>query len=177
MDSTSHRVAELVLNRRVRRFDASQREKPPMDSLMTRYVFGYRSYDGAMLPAELTVWVNGTQTLAVFADYRALEKRYMVFDSRKVCSFDAGEASCITMRYGDYKVHAIPQAVSRPTRPAAYAKSLEKAARLSREALLSLRDGNIEGAIRICKRIVEQCPETPQAVEARRLLSGLPTGK
>lgn len=177
MDSTSHRVAELVLNRRVRRFDASQREKPPMDSLMTRYVFGYRSYDGAMLPAELTVWVNGTQTLAVFADYRALEKRYMVFDSRKICSFDAGEASCITMRYGDYKVHAIPQAVSRPTRPAAYAKSLEKAARLSREALLSLRDGNIEGAIRICKRIVEQCPETPQAVEARRLLSGLPTGK
>jgi hypothetical protein len=177
MDSASHRVAELVLNRHVRRFDASQREKPPMDSLMTRYVFGYRSYDGAMLPAELTVWVNGAQTLAVFADYRALEKRYTVFDSRKICSFDVGGPSCITMRYGDYQVHAVPRTFSKPTRPAAYAKSLEKAARLSREALESLRKGNIEGAIRICKRIVEQCPETPQAVEARRLLSGLPTGK
>jgi hypothetical protein len=177
MDSATHRVNGLTLNRYARRFDASQREKPPMDSLVTRYAFGYRSYEGAVFPADLTIWVNGTQTLSVLATYRTLEPHYTVFDTRKICSFDAAGASCITMRYGEYRLNAVPQAVSKPIKPSAYAKTLEKAARLSREALQSLREGNIETSMRICRKIVDQCPETPQAVEARRLLSGLPTGK
>ena len=81
------------------------------------------------------------------------------------------------MRYGRYRVREIPAAIKRPLRPAVYAKDLERAAQLSRDALIALREGNIETAVRTCKNIIARYPETPQAVEARHLLSGLPGGK
>lgn len=177
MDSASHRVGELILKRYARQYDVSQREKPLMDSLITKYVFTYQSFEGAMLPTELKLWVNGIATLSLFASYRALENKYKVFDTRKICSFGDSLAACIIMQYGAYQIHAIPIAIRKPIKPLAYAKSLEKAALLSREALTSLRGGDIEASLRICKKIIAQCPETPQAVEARRLLSGLPGGK
>jgi hypothetical protein len=81
------------------------------------------------------------------------------------------------MKYGRYRTGEIPAAIRTPPAPAVYAKNLERSAQLSRDAVSSLREGNMEGTVRLCKKIVEQYPETPQAVEARHLLSGLPGGK
>jgi hypothetical protein len=177
VDSASHRARELVLKKCARQFEAASREKPPVDSLLTRYSFVYRSFNGVMLPSELRLLINGVQTLSLSASYRALDGRYMVFDTRKICSPDRDSASCLTMQYGRYRVREIPEGIRKPIRPAVYAKNLERAAQLSRDALKSLREGNIETSVRICKKIVAQYPETPQAVEARHLLSGLPGGK
>jgi hypothetical protein len=177
MDSASHCARELVLQKYARQFEAIQKEKPPVDSFMTRYSFMYRAFDGVMLPSDLTLRVNGVQTLSLSASYRALDERYMVFDTREICSSGRDGASCLTMRYGRYRVREIPAAIKRPLRPAVYAKDLERAAQLSRDALIALREGNIETAVRTCKNIIARYPETPQAVEARHLLSGLPGGK
>ena len=177
MDSASHRARELVLQKCARQFEAASREKPPVDSFLTGYSFMYRSFDGVVLPSELVVRVNGAPTLSLSASYRVLDGRYRVFDTRKICSPGRDSASCLTMQYGRYRTGEIPATVRRPLRPAAYAKNLERAAQLSRDALASLRDGNMETSVRICKKIVAQYPETPQAVEARHLLSGLPGGK
>jgi hypothetical protein len=177
MDSASHQARELVLQKYSRHYEAVKKEKPPVDSFLIRYSFMYGSFDGVVLPTELTLWVNGAQTLFLSASYRVIDGRYRVFDIRKICSSVKDSASCLTMQYGTYRTGEIPAAVRKPVRPAAYAKDLEHAAQLSREALASLREGNIESSVRICKKIIGQYPETPQAVEARRLLSGLPGGK
>ena len=177
MDSASHRANELVLQKYARQFEATQSQKPPADSFLTRYSFMYRPFDGVVLPCEMKLRVNGAPMLSVSASYRVLDGRYRVFDTRKICSSDQDSASCLTMRYGQYRTGEIPAAIRKPPRPSAYAKNLERAARLSRDALTSLREGNIETSVRLCKKIVAQYPETPQAVEARHLLSGLPGGK
>jgi hypothetical protein len=177
IDSASRRPNELVLRKYARQFEAVRKEKPPVDSFLIRYSFTYRSFDGIILPSDLGLWVNGAQTLSVSATYRVIDGRYRVFDTRTICFRGPDSASCLTMKYGRYRTGEIPAAVRKPLRPAAYAKDLERAAQLSRGALTSLREGNIETFIRICKKIVGQYPETPQAVEARHLLSGLPGGK
>jgi hypothetical protein len=177
MDSASHRATELVLQKHARQFDAVQKEKPPVDSFIIRYSFVYQTSGGVVLPTDLKLWVNGVQTLSLSASYRVLDEKYRVFDIRKICSSVKDSASCLTMQYGAYRTGEIPAAIRKPLRPAAYAKDLERAALLSRDALNALRAGNIETAVRTCKKIVARYPETPQAVEARHLLSGLPGGK
>jgi len=171
MDSASHRANELVLQKYARQFEATQSQKPPADSFLTRYSFMYRPFDGVVLPCEMKLRVNGAPMLSVSASYRVLDGRYRVFDTRKICSSDQDSASCLTMRYGQYRTGEIPAAIRKPPKAFGLCENLERAARLSRDALTSLREGNIETSSVCAKKSSRNIRETPQAVEARHLLS------
>jgi hypothetical protein len=176
IDTSTRLVHGLSLVRHSRTFMADQTQKPPVDSSLLEYGFSYTVNGGAILPAELTLSVNGTPSLSILATYRT-EGKYCVFDTRKICYLNraAGNApSCLVMSYGTYVLNSIPQSIAAPVRPGDYAKHMEKAAQLSRRALDCLRNGSIESSIPLLKKIVSEYPETPQAVEAQKLLSGLP---
>jgi hypothetical protein len=177
IDTSSHCVRELSLMRHVRMSMADEVRKPPVDSSLLAYGFSYTVREGSLLPAGLSLSVNGTPSLSVSATYRN-EGKYVVFDTRKICYVNKaagnGESSCLAMSYGAYRLNTVPLAIKSPVGPADYARHMEKAAKLIRKALDRLRSGTIESSIPLLKKVVSEYPETPQAVEARRLLLGLP---
>ena len=179
MDSASHCVYELTLHKNSRTFAADQTQKPPVDSTVLHYSFSYALFDGAFLPAALSLSINGAPSLALEATYRR-EGKYLLFDTRKICYINpktpGGDSSCLVMSYGAYAINRVPQALKQPVAPQAYAQSMEKAAGLSRKALALIRKGSLDAAIAVLKKVAADFPETPQAVEARKLLSGLPGG-
>jgi hypothetical protein len=156
---------------------ADEARKPPVDSSLLAYGFSYTVRQGSLLPAGLSLSVNGTPSLSVSATYRS-EGKYVVFDTRNICYVNKGagavEPSCLVMFYGAYRLNSVPQAIKSPVRPQEYAQHMEKAAQLVRKALDRLHSGRIESSIPLLKKVASEYPETPQAVEARRLLSGLP---
>jgi hypothetical protein len=179
VDTASHLVSELSLMRHSRTYIADQTQKPPVDSSLVMYGFSYTVRHERLVPAELSLSINGMPSLTLSATYRT-EGRYLVFDSRKICyvnQLSAGGAgpSCLILSYGTYDINTVPRASkSSSVRPGEYAAHMEKAAQLCRKALDRLRSGSIESSIPLLKKVVSDYPETPQAVEAKRLLSGLP---
>jgi hypothetical protein len=178
LDTSSHLVQELSLMRHQRIFVADKPQKPPVDSSLLAYGFSYASVQGALVPVELSLSINGAPSLSVSATYRG-EGKFVVFDTRKICYVNSasigGAPSCLIMMYGAYDMNNMPsQAMKSPVRPRDYAQHMEKAAQLCRKALEHLRGGRIESSIPLLKKVVSEYPETPQAVEARKLLSGLP---
>jgi len=177
VDSASRLVRAMTIHKRSRQFQATDSKKSPVDSCRAQYSFVYGDCEGVTVPTGLTLRVNGLITLMLSASYRSLGKAYRVFDTREICCPQSGADSCLVMRYDAYSIGDVPQPVKKPIKPAVYQKSLERAAQLSQEAAAALHKGNIEASIRACRKIVAQYPETPQAFEANRLLSGLPGGK
>ena len=179
MDSASRCVHELTLHKSSRTFAADQTQKPPVDSSVLHYAFSYAPLDGALLPATLSLSINGTPSLTLEATYRR-EGKYLLFDTRKICYVNPraprGDSSCLMMTYGVYDINRVPQSLKQPVAPQTHAKNMEKAACLSRTALALIRKGSLDAAIAVLKKVVADFPETPQAVEARKLLSGLPGG-
>jgi hypothetical protein len=179
MDSASHCVYELTLYKNSRTFTADQTRKPPVDSSVLHYAFSYAQFDGALLPAALSLCINGAPSLALEATYRR-EGKYLLFDTRKICYINpkapGGDSSCLMMNYGAYDINRVPPSLKQSVAPQAYAKSMEKAAELSRKALALIRKGSLDAAMAVLKKVVADFPETPQAVEARKLLYGLPGG-
>lgn len=189
LDTSSHLVHEMSLMRHMRTYVADAAEKPPVDSSLLTYAFSYeRQKDAganadasALLPVGLSLSVNGVPSLSITATYRS-EGKYCVFDTRKICyvnkgassSASTGAPSCLVMTYGTYQMNTVPKAIASPVRPRDYAHHMEKAAQLCRKALEHLHSGSIESSIPLLKKVVSEYPETPQAVEARKLLSGLP---
>jgi hypothetical protein len=178
LDTSSHLVHELSLVRHQRIYVADQTTKPPVDSSQLTYGFFYAMAQGALLPVELSLSINGVPSLSISASYRS-EGKYVVFDGRKICYVKSAEGSgapsCLIMSYGAYNMNTVPpQVLKSPVRPRDYAQHMEKAAQLCRKALDHLRSGSIESSIPLLKKVVSEYPETPQAVEARKLLSGLP---
>jgi hypothetical protein len=177
MDSATRCVYELTLHKNSRTFAADQTVKPPVDSSVLSYTFAYVMFGGVELPAGLTLAVNGVRSLTIEATYR-WDGRYMVFDTRKICYVNPANPNagplCLLMTYGPYRLNAVPPSLKQTLSPDHYAQNLEKAAQLSRAALDLLRKGDVDAAIRTLRKVTADFPETPQAVEARRLLDGLP---
>jgi hypothetical protein len=180
MDSGTSLVQELTLHRHSRTYAADQTQKPPVDSAVLSYSFGYDTVDGMAVPAGLRLRVNAVQSLAIHASYRK-QGKYLLFDSRQVCyvspAHAARDTSCLIMRYGTYEFNSVPQDAGASVKPERYAQQMEKAAVLTKKAMDLLRSGNIESSIKTLKKVVADFPHTPQAVEARKLLSGLPQGE
>jgi hypothetical protein len=179
VDSATGNVYELTLNKSTRTFAADQTHKPPVDSSVLSYTFAYALFDGVSMPSGLTLAVNGVRTLTLEATYR-WEGRFMVFDTRKICYVNSRKPSaapvCLVMTYGTYQLNQATPTFAHPLNPDRYARNLEKAAALSRVAEDRLRSGKVEAAIQTLKTLVADFPETPQAVEAGKLLDGLPGG-
>jgi TolA-binding protein len=53
---------------------------------------------------------------------------------------------------------------------------VKQAAALTYKATTALKQGKIEAAVRTLRTIAQNYPGTPQAVEAQKLLEGLPDG-
>jgi hypothetical protein len=179
IDSASRCVYGLTLHKNSRIFAADQTQKPPVDSSVLHYAFTYGVFDAVFLPAGLTLSINGCPSLTLTASYR-WDGSYVVFDTRKICYVNpakpSAEPRCLMMTYGIYELNAVPPSFGQALQPGRYAQNLEKAARLARTALERIRSGNIDAAVGVLRRVVSDFPETPQAVEARELLSSLPGG-
>ena len=175
LDATSKVVYELSTIRYSRTYDANA-DRPAADILNARYLFLYEQQDSVLLPKRLNVFFNNVEVLKIEASYRKQDKLF-VFDKKEICSSLDGVSSCLSESYGDYRFRGCDSLMSLSKNPDKnYSKNLEKAAALSKEASEKMRNGQITESVRVLQKLVEQYGDTPQAVEARRLLSQLPRG-
>ncbi len=174
IDTATRVVNELSTIRYSRTYDATAAERPAAGITNARYQFAYETKEGILLPARLTLFFNTAEVLKLEAWYRQQEK-FFVFDRKEICSSLDGASSCLSVGYGEYRFSACDTA-GQPIlgRNKNYAKRLERAAELSKTASEKLRIGQIAESVRVLQKLVEQYGDTPQAVEARRLLSQLP---
>ncbi len=112
--------------------------------------------------------------LKVDASYRR-EKKKIVFDKKEICCVTDGKPSCLTVGYGAYTAGGCEK-VAAAAAPKNYSKRLEKADALSQKAGEKLRSGDIAGSLSLFRKLIDDYGDTPQAVEARRLLNQLPKG-
>ena len=174
LDSASGRILELAILKHSRQTRADAAEPPPEDSSLQRYRFGYIQIDKAVLPCSLSVFSKDRHLVTISASYRR-ERKYLVFDSRIICCDIAGQGqSCLHMSYGKYRFGNARAPAGGSLKPNTYAKKLAKAASLSRKAAGEIAGGKLSPAMRTLHTLISECPETPQAIEARRLLSALP---
>jgi len=177
LDSASLRVHRIALRRCARSVTAAQEERPGIDTAAMVYTIDYDSINGAVVPVRLALSVNGSAAVTVDATYRT-ERGYTVFDRRRICCSRKGtpEPSCLTMQYGAYTMgYAASASAQRKSQGRGrYAQRLAKAATLSRKAAEDLRKGNISAAVRALRTLIDSYPETPQAIEAEKVLAGLP---
>jgi hypothetical protein len=147
-------------------------EKPKPDIMNARYLFVYEMRDGVPLPHRLTVYFNKAEVLRLQAAYRKQDKLFL-FENKEICTTIDGKPTCLNVSYGDYRF-VLCDTTPAQGKKKKYSQRLEKAAALSREATEKMRKGKISDAIRTLQKLVDQYGDTPQAVEAKRLLSRLP---
>ncbi len=174
MDTSENLIHELVQQRRIRQYTMQQTTAPSVQKSTVRYVFSYDSSTGHVLPQRLEVFVHGRSSMLIEAKYRT-EDDYVVFDTRSVCHGRTERRSCLYMRYGQYRFGR-PGPLPAPSEPSRTVREIERAAELSREAVKQLREGDIRTSLRTLQRLIDEYPNTPQALEARRLLEDLPHG-
>jgi hypothetical protein len=171
IDAKTRLVYELSTIRHSRTYGTGSK-KPAPDIVNARYLFVYENRDGLQLPHRLSVYFNNTEVLKLQASYRKQDKLFL-FDNKEICTSTDGKPTCLNVSYGDYRFTVCDTAVAK-FNVKKYSLQIEKAAMLSREATEKLRKGKISDATRILQKIVEQYGDTPQAIEAKRLLSRLP---
>ncbi|MBD3321633.1 MAG: hypothetical protein GF350_11115 [Chitinivibrionales bacterium] len=166
------RVYEITTRRHSRKQTLQQVDKPEPQVLAMKYHIEYANDTHGRLPARLRLFINNRLTLSVSAEYRRAG-RHIVFSSRSICHHDRhSEKSCLEMNYGIYRFSRfLPRPNKR--REHKYAGRLSKAAALSRDAAAKLEKGDISHALRIYARLIDDFPETPHAIEARKLIESL----
>ncbi len=167
IDSSRHLVREVALLKTTR--IAGDGENGTHSSFQ-RFIIGYSGTKGSELPARLDLVVNYRPTLTITAQYRP-EKSFFVLDKRVMtCILPDGSESHLSTDYGAYRFEL---ALGRNDRPESGA-TLAEAAAYARKAAAAMTKGDIGRAVAIYRTIERSYPGTPQAVEARRLLSGIP---
>ena len=173
VDSATMLAQELTLHRHHCEYNAAQQERPPAEVVHQRFVFSYTTMNGSVLPSRLDLYVDSLLTLTFSARYRRNGSSVM-FDTRKITYFFPEKAtSSLVMTFGEYNLNARKRSTKRSSSLNKYGKKLRRAAAYSRKATEALNSGQIERAVHLMKTIIENCPDTPQAVEAQKLLSGL----
>lgn len=172
--SASNKLVYELSTIRYSRTYGTGSEKPKPDIMNARYLFVYESRDGTPLPHRLTVYFNNNEVLKLQAAYRKQDK-YFLFDNKEICTAIDGKPACLNVMYGDYRFTACDTSgLKTQTQKKGYSQRLEKASALSLEASGKMRKGKISDAIRLLRKLVEQYGDTPQAIEAKRLLHQLP---
>lgn len=175
IDTVDFLLHKLELVRSRREYSIEEPVKPPLQELLVRYEITYTaSAQGVPLPSELQLFINDTLILEVSAGYRR-EKQYTVFDNRRICSYTGAAAQCLEMKYVSYQFGSVatPRAAASD---AARTRRIQKASELSRKAQEQMRIGEIKEAFRTLQRLALDFAETPQGLEAIKLLDGLPRG-
>ena len=177
VDTATMKAQQLLVKKHSRMFRADDDKQPVAVAKKYRYEFAYEEIGKATLPSKLSLHVNDSLTLTIGAAYKKL-KNFVVFNNRNICYHFPGRLpSCLTMSYGNYDLQASPHVLK--TTPAAsgkHAKKIKQAAELARKASIALKNGKIDIAVRTMRAIAQSYRGTPQAVEAQKLLEGLPEG-
>lgn len=167
---------EISIVKHTRIYSAHQQEKPPSSSFSQKYSIEYDSINNAVVPIKLTLFIDTSASLSLSATYR-IESQHVLFDKRSICYNPASDTpSCVEIKYGDYSLNTIMPEYNYKAKHKRSVKKLKKAAALSIKASDALSDGYIQRAIRIMRLIVDNYPGTPQAIEAKKMLTGLPGG-
>lgn len=179
IDSSTLCICELFMRKIGRTFVSDRINKPPLDTVLFNYFFEYSQYDNALLPFCLTMHINNSIRLKISATYKKKDN-IILFDKREICYLRQDSKSlgfsCLKIIYQEYDLNKQKEQ-AKPVFSHKYTKELEKSAELSRKAMNYLKKGNIDAALEILKKIASDYPNTPQAIEAKKLISSLPDKK
>jgi hypothetical protein len=167
---------ELSLTKHSRSFFTDQHIRPAPEVSNHRYVFNYKKIQNAPVPAQLDLYVDSILKLTLSASYRQVD-RFILFDKREIKYYlKDTTVSSLLIEYTSYAFD-ITQEKTKPLRTSGkYTTKLKRAAACSRKAIEALNKGEIQTALGLLQTIIDNYPGTPQAVEAQKLLSGLPQG-
>jgi hypothetical protein len=176
VDSASMLAEKLVLKKYSRLYSADSTGRPSPSGRSYQYDFHYDTLTGKPMPVKMTLAIDGVLSLSMEAAYRTAGSS-IVFASRKICyETKGGKQACLELEYGEYQINADLQAFKNGNKNATSSNKIKQAAALALKAEEAIRTGNIKVAMRTLKNIIQNCEGTPQAVEARKLLEGLPDG-
>lgn len=167
---------ELSLTKHSRSFFTDQDTRPVPEVSNHRYVFDYKKIQNAPAPTQLDLYVDSILKLTLSASYRQIEK-FILFGKREIKYFLKDKTvSNLLIEYKSYDFDFTQEKI-RPNRTSGkYTTKLKRAAVCSRKAIEALNKGEIQTALGLLQTIIDNYPGTPQAVEAQKLLSGLPNG-
>jgi hypothetical protein len=176
VDPNTMLAHDLTVTKHSRIVTAEQHASPPPLSAEYHYVFMYTGPDPHALPARMDLFVNNTLSLSIQAEYLPVD-RYYLFATRDIIYYlpDHTTAS-LHIDYNTYSFSYTSPTPKTGNADGSYAKKLKRAAEHARKAMAELNTGRIQAARTHLQIIVAQYPGTPQAIEARELLSGLPEG-
>jgi hypothetical protein len=172
VDTTTHLVYEINICKLHRQFSTDAIKEPTFDTLFIKYVFSYDVINkNSILPYKLQIFSNNKQTLEIGVTYRQ-EGTAIVFDTKKIISIHDSIKSDLVVNYGKYSMTLckIKKSSSEQIN-----KKLIAASALSKKAIDYLHKGNISASARVLRELAVKYDDTPQAIEARRLLSQLPS--
>ncbi len=174
-DPATMHALRLSLKKFSRMFASDQDNQPEPVESSHNYVFTYETIENHIVPSRLDFHVDSTLNFTLAASYRKADD-HIVFDKREIIYYLPNKStSRLIIQYHDYSFSGIVR--TEPVTPTdKYSKKLKRAASLSRKAIAALNKGNIHRATDIMQTIIDNYPGTPQAVEAQKLLSGLPHG-
>lgn len=176
VDPATMLAHKLSLTKNSRTFSPDQAKKPVPKESRYAYVFRYEQIENAPVPVQLDVYVDTLLTLTLSAAYRQID-RFILFDNREIVHFFRKKsASRLVITYESYNFEMTQEATETAEPSGKYTAKLKKAAVCARKAVDALNNGDTQTALGLLKTIIENYPGTPQAVEAQKLLSGLPNG-
>ncbi len=176
IDAKTMLAHRLSVTRHARTFSAEQTGRPDAVATTHTYACGYTTVNQITVPCRLDISINEEPALRITASYRQVEK-YILFDTRTIeYQLPGGAGSDLVVRYGEYRFSQLPKTGQPVDASGAYASKLKKAAAHAREVAKALNRGDIQRAVSLLRNIIEYFPQTPQAIEAQKLLSGLPEG-
>jgi hypothetical protein len=176
-DPRTRLVDEISLVKYLRTIDVHDAAKPAPVGAHFTYRIGYERHDTALLPRSLEVFIDSALSLTLTVAYRP-EGGGLVLDSRAICTNQPSHApACVTMTYGIYDRRWRALTEKNSARAPGGSTQLRAAAALSLKASRAFSDGAIGKAVMHLRTLIRLYPATPQAIEARKLLVCLPTGK
>jgi len=171
LDTSKALVKNISLTKVARQFGAQSADQPIFDTVQIMYDFMYTRFQSHMLPSRLAIFTNGKPGIEIDVSYRN-QGSLIVFDKKSVRSIKGDTNAELQFTYGEY---ADSPCKFKTENGAQVNKRLLAAAELSRKALENMRNGNIGDAAKNMRTLVEKYSDTPQAIEASRILSQLPS--
>ncbi len=173
IDSSTMVAQELSIVKHLCDYNATQQKRPAPKKFHQLYKFTYAEIKGSPIPSTFDLYIDSQLTLSFSASYREFDK-YTTFDRREITYFlNDKPASDLIMKFMKYDLSVEKKIIKEDKIKDEYAKNLKRAAAYSRKATEALNSGRIQKAVQLMQMIIDNYPHTPQAVEAKKLLSGL----
>jgi len=134
------------------------------------------TFQNTHVPVKLDLYIDSFLTLTLSASYRQID-RFILFDKREIAYILKNKTEPnLIIKYQSYLFDIMQKEVETVGSLGKYTAKLKKAAVYARKAVDALNKGDSQTALNLLQTIIENYPGTPQAVEAQKILSGLPNG-